>query len=514
MQKVSAAWKAAHKKNFVPVSSVEIEMNIGDPRAQLSAKAKSNGELDFSNSASLPDNTVKTPRRYATLERNMFLLNGKAALIPEKDVPRDQGYIGDMLAKLDRTYAVTPTITIDFPEVQDGILPGISITWASAYNEWAEAYKVTAYNGDSVVAEQTVEGNTALETIVSIDITGYDRITVEVLRWCLPFRRARIEGIVLGIIKILRGTDIMGFSHDLFVDPMSAELPKAEISFQLRNLNGEYNLDNPKGSFKYLTERQMITARYGYMIDGSVEWIRAGTFFTSEWDAPQNGITMTITARDALEYMSDNYTGPATGSLLDIATAALTQAGLPTMDDGSVRWTLDPELANIQAPADVDLSKTSIAVVLQYVANAGCDVFYQDREGRIHIEPLAEETSDYPIDRFVSFSNSEISLTKQLKAVDVNNGQYILQVSATGETQAVSNPLISAERAPVVAAWARDYLLNRRVLTGEYRADPSLDPLDRAIVQNQYSSSSVLITEIKYSYNGAFRGNYEGTSGA
>jgi hypothetical protein len=514
MQEVSQAWKDAQKLNFVPESYVEVTLSVTDPEMDISeAEIADNGHEGFSNVEQTIDGLDKEPVKYATLERNMWVLDGTFALLPSSAPYGDNGFVGNVLSGDDGTYASTPTITISFPQVLANLIPGITITWATAYDEWASSFRVTAYYGTQVVQQQTVTDNTSTRSVVLMDISGYDKITVEVLKWCLPGRRARMEELLIGIEKTYSKSEIMSYSHESSVNPLSAELPKNEISFEVVNLNGEYNPDNPSGAEKYLMERQSITVRYGYKLDGKVEWIKAGTFFMSEWDTPQNGITATFTARNLLEYMTDTYTGPNSGTLFSIAKSALEQADLPIQADGSVRWYLDSSLSKITAPGDLDLSKYTLQEVVQYVANAGCCVFYQDRNGVLHLEPLADGTTDYVIDQFISYENSEISLTKQLKAVNVNNGQYILEVGTAGETQPISNPLISDTQAPAVAKWAADYLVNRKTLSGEFRADPRLDPLDRIQNVNQFAETVVLVTEIKYTYGGSFRGSYEGRTG-
>ena len=510
MQQVSQSWKDAQEQTLVPESYVEVVLNVGDPDSQADASSTSNGEMDFSNVDTLVDELEKNPIRYATLERNIWLLDGSFLILPDQPPYGDNGYIGVELSDDSCEYEVTPQITISFSQVFAELIPGITIEWGSVYGEWASSFTVTAYNGTSVVAQKAVTGNTSVTSVVELDIQNYDRITVDVLKWCLPGRRARIRKIIVGIERTYNKSDITNYTHHLFVDPLSAQLPVSEIKFSIQNLNGEYNPDNPQGVSKYLMERQKITSRYGYKLSGQTEWIKAGTFYMSEWDAPQNGITASFSARDSLEFMSDDYTGTSTGTLMDVAEAALNQANLPKMSDGSDPWTIDSLLSSISVPTGVDTSQYSIAEVLQYVANAACCVFYQDREGKLHIEPLADGQTDYEINQFRSYANSEISLTKQLKAVDVNNGAAIVIVGSVGETQKVNNPFISSDRAQTVGQWVADYLENRRVLTGNFRADPRLDPIDRVTNENQFSETVVLVTEIQYTYNGAFRGSYEG----
>lgn len=518
MQQVSQEWKDNQKENIVSESYVEINLTVADPDAPADATASDNGHENYSNVTQLADETEKKPIKYATLEKNMWALDGTLKVLPDDPPYGNNGYVGNLASLADGTYTIIPTITIRFSKVFEDLIPGLTISWGEAYDEWADTFRVTVYNGNNKILEKTVSNNQNLVSLVYADISGYDRITIEVLKWSLPYRLARIKSVIIGIEKIFTKADLIKMSHEMSIDPLSASLPKSQISFEIVNLNGEYNPDNPQGAEKYLLERQLIKVRYGYKLNDEIEWINAGTFFMSEWYTPQNGITATFTARDILEYMGYTYKGSLSGTLVDIATEALEQAKLPKLSNGSNRWILDSSLSTIVAPEtakeSLDSDQPSIMVILQYVANAGCCVLYQDRSGIIRIEPLPEGETDYEINRFNSYSNSEISLTKQLKAIDVNNGQYVLSVSQEGETQPINNPLISDTQAPVVAQWAAQYLENRRTLTGEFRSDPRLDPLDRVTVENQFSESVVLVTEINYTYNGAFTGNYGGRNGA
>lgn len=427
----------------------------------------------------------------------------------------NNGYIGEWLCGADGVFSPVPQVVLNFSKSHPNLIPGLTITWSTVYGEWATEFRVSAYHKGNTIFTQTVE-NDSTETVVAGDILGYDKITIDILKWSKPFHRARIQKILPGIEKVYTKTDIMSYSAEMSVDPLTASLPKSEITFELKNLNGEFSRDNPKGLEKYLMTRQAVRVRYGYKLDGAIEWIPGGTYYLSEWEGPQNGITASFTARDAIEFMTDPYTGPSSGTLLSIATAAFEQAELPRMPDGSEAWTVASSMGQISAPATdadgkpLDLSKISIAEVLQYVANAGCCVLYQGRDGMFHVEHLDYSLTDYPIDRFNSYANAEIKRSKQLKAMNINNGQFTLTVGRDGETQPVVNPLINSEQAKKVAAWAADYLQNRRIVSGNYRADPRLDPMDVVRNETKYYTAAVIITTVKYSYNGAFRGSYEG----
>ena len=417
-------------------------------------------------------------------------------------------YASTHLCGPDGHFTPAPVLTFDFPHRMEGTIPGITITWSPTYGEWATRYRIRAWDGETEVFSRTAV-NASPVSVLEADVSGYTRIALEVLAWSKPRRRARVETVVFGVKVRYGKADLLDYRAEASADPLAAELPRTEIVFRLKNLEGRWNPDNPNSISRYLMERQRVTATYGYELDGTVERISGAVCWLCEWDTPQNGISAAFTARSALEFLDAVYTGPTSGTLYDIAEAALLQAELPVLQDAP-RWEIHPALERIAVTDPADLKDASIAEVLQYCANAACCALYPDRKGTLHIKPLDVRLTDYRIDRFNSYANSDLKLSKPLKAVDVNRGQYCLPVSRTGETQPVVNPLLSAAQAPAAARWVADVLGNRRRLAGSFRADPRLDPLDIVTNVNQFSESRVVVTEVTLTYSGAFQGSYEG----
>lgn len=510
MQNCSPAWKTAHTQTLVPESFVEISYRVGDPAAQFDATATDNGSEAFANTAQVVDELEKVYTPYATFEQDQWILDGSMPLLPEV-VTQDMGFVSDVLCGEDRTFNPAPVITISFSQVHEGLIPGVTITWSTAFNEYATEFAVTAYNGSSVVASKIVTDNNNVHSVVQVDIENYDKIEIEILEWCMPFHRARVEEILVGVMEVFTKSELLGYEHTQHVSLLSAELPKAQIVFTLHNIENEWNPDNPQGLWRYLLERQELVVRYGYKVGDSIEWIKAGTFYMSEWDTPSNGISAVFTARDMLEYMRGRFEKTTTTlTLHELATQAFEQSGLPKTRHGEDKWALDNALSSITVtlPEDFDFTR---AEVVQLCANAACCVFYQNRDGILIVEPLANVLSDYVINKHVSYANPEYEISKELKSVDVNEGMGTATNSATGEVQTMKNPLIqNGTVADAVADWIKDCLKERRTLSGEFRADPRLDALDKITVENKYATTPVFITNIKYSYGGAFRGEYEG----
>lgn len=527
MQTVSEKWKNVHKQSLLGESFVEVSLDIADPDAIADASSQDNGAVYISDSSQVVSEVDKNVVPYCTLEQNIWLLDGGRKAIPESNYT-NSGYVGDTLSDDVCVFSnKTPTITINFTRAFENLIPGITITWSVAHGEFADSFIVTAYNGDTVVAKKEVIGNRDVKSIVWMDIIDYDRIVIQIKKWCLPYHRARVEEIFVGMNRVYSKTDLFDYSHTQLVDPVSTSLPKMEIAFSIDNVDSEYNPYNTEGMSKYLMSRQEVKARYGLKLnDGTIEWIKGGTFYLSEWYAKQNGMTADFTARDLLEFMSATYVdnhdlSPRT--LYELAEIVLTAADLPLNSDGSVKWFIDDSLKSITTTAP--LPEDSLANCLQVIANAGECVLYQDRNGILRIEPLKYEVSDYSINSFNSYSKSELTISKPLKQVSVQVYSYkigdngfesttsdtIVNVGLVGESIVVDNPLIvDAERASAVGTWVGTHMGHRMVLESEWRADVRLDALDIVSNENNYNVNEVRMTDVTFKYSGAFKGSGKG----
>ena len=592
MQTVSQEWKDNQKQTLVSESDIEVSIKLTDPDAYEDTSAEDNGHAYYSNTNHTVSDGEKNIRPYATLERNLWLLDGSREIVPASNYG-ETGFVDDGVCASDGKFSANPIVTINFSEVHTKLLQGITITWSNYLKEYAVEFIVTAYNGTTVVAKQTVTNNTSVKSTVMMDVINYDRITIEVIKWSIGGRRARIDEVFIGVYVIFSKNDIFSYSCSYDSDPISAELPKSETSFSLSNVNEVFNPYNTEGLSKYLIERQEISVKYGYKLNSGVEWISGGKFYLSEWDAKQGGISADFVARDLLEFMTDTYYkglyNPNGTSLYNLAENVLLDADLPVNADGSVKWVIDNSLKNIYTVAPLPID--SHANCLQLIANAGGCVLYQDRQGVLHLEKrlATSNDTDYDVSLFNSYSKSDLSLSKPLKQVNVpcysysvsaesselykgvmkingtvdvvitysgqasnalatlsggtlNSATYytnscVLRITAsgdvtitvtgyslesssvqistmsdvTGETITVDNPLITnQDRAVAIGAWVESYMKNRMTLSSQWRADPRLDALDVVDNENDYGVNKVLMTNVKYSYNGAFRGSGEG----
>ena len=497
---VSNAWKEIQQRFLLPETHIEIDCTVTEAGVQENATISGTDEAAISNTFSALYDTTKSVK-YATNELNMWALDGTFTVAPDAPPYADFGYISNIDS--------TGSITVTLPEVHASATSGLTINWGGRLDEYPTVFTITAKNGDAVVYESTLTDNMAQVSAIFAQLQNYDSIAITVHAWSLPYRRVRIEKVTIGHILTFYKKDIFSYTHEQTGHLNSGELPKNSITFTLDNTDGRWNPNNPTGMEQYLSERQKIKVRYGLDIDGTVEWIPAGTFYLSEWRVPNNGLEASFVARDIFEYLlNETYTGGTSGKLSDLIWDAFDSAGIP--DD--FVYILDPSLDNYSAT--LPEGEHTCAEIVQMCANAAGCVIFQDRNGVLHIEPLNKVHTNAVIPLTLSYSHPEIELSKPLKNVAVSYGEnnYSLSVGSAGETQTVSNPLIgSAAQAEFVAKWVRDTLTTRKTVSGEYRADPRLDVFDIVAVASKYGDlQNVALTSIRYDFNGSFRGNYTG----
>lgn len=505
MVDVSAAWKELHNGDLLPETFVEVTCAITENGAQEEATSYGEDEESrISNSAVVSGNsTVTATQRYATLERNLWVLDGTRNIANEDSWENNTGFVS--------TDETAGFITLDFPASRRATVGGITIVWSNEFGEYPTRFGVLVKDASRIVASTTVENNSSITSLVDLEISEYNTIIVEPLEWCLPNHRFRIERVYVGHIMTFTKNELLSYTHEQTGNLNSAEIPKNSITFSVDNTDGRWNPSNPNGLERYLSERQRVTVRYGMDVNGAVEWIKGGTFYLSEWTAPANGMEASFVARDALEFLlneefpSQDYT--AYSDALEYAYTS------DSLDTGANKLAFSSNVFLYEGPIGEGYSK---AEVIQMIANASCCVMRFDRDGVLRVESVNTAPNQYLIPASMSYSHPETTLSKPLKNVSVSYGDGQQRVmwfgGFSGETQTVDNPLvIDAAQAENIGAWVKQMLGLRTSVSGEFRGDPRLDLFDVVDVETKYGTlSRVAIESIKYTYSGSFNATYSG----
>lgn len=513
MVEVSDKWKEKFNETLVPESFVEITCGITEPGINKKATVVTSSAAPFStfHSIALSDNASVS--RYSTGEPNLTVLDGSCDIVPSSPPYGTTGFLSAEIFD-DSNH---PVIRLELPSENKSSIPGVSICWSKAFGEYATDFSVSAYLGTNKLTTVTVNGNKSVRSDVEAELSGFDAVEIEILKWCLPDRRVRVEQVKIGRYLVFDKTKILSYSHSSARDPISGQLSQESISFSLDNSDRTWDSVNPQGIYKYIYERQPVTVRYGMDIDGKTEWVSGGMFFLSEWSVPANSIEASFQARDAFLYLASTaYTGRKYGTLYQMCYDALEQ-----LEADGITAEISEELKDYSTDITSDGSTYHNSDILQLAANAAGMALYQTRDGVIKINRVyGSDTSSPVLDIPVlnNYSWPEITFAQNMLNVVATVGDatyaYPENPSGKGVSQTLSNIMLTKDiLAKSKNALTESYgvLSNRRKASLTYRASPTVDALDMVKIHHQFNYDAVLlVTNAKYTFNGCFKGTIEG----
>lgn len=513
MVEVSDKWKEKFNETLVPESFVEITCGITEPGINKKATIVTSSAAPFStfHNIALSDNASIS--RYSTGEPNLTVLDGSCSIVPSSPPYGTTGFLSAEIFD-DSNH---PVIRLELPSENKSSVPGVSICWSTVFGEYATDFSVSAYLGTSKLKTVTVNGNKSVRSDVEAELSGFDAVEIEVLKWCLPDRRVRIEQVKIGRYLVFDKTKILSYSHSSARDPISGQLSQESISFSLDNSDRTWDSVNPQGIYKYIYERQPVTVRYGMDVDGKTEWVSGGMFFLSEWSVPANSIEASFQARDAFLYLSSTkYTGRKYGTLYEMCYDAL-----ELLEADEITFDISDELKNYSTDITSDESTYHNSDILQLAANAAGMALYQTRDGVIKINRVYGSDASNPvldIPVLNNYSWPEITFAQNMLNVvtTVGNATYAYPENPSGKgvSQTLSNVMLTKDiLAKSRNALTESYgvLSNRRKASLTYRASPTIDALDMVKIHHQFNYDAVLLaTNVKYTFNGCFKGTVEG----
>lgn len=509
----SQRWREVQQQRLLPVSDFRVDLYVSDPDFASGASATYTYADRVMSSSTRVVNNETAPGKMATLEQNFWGLDGTFGFSPDTDTR----YLSSEASNANAGFTAAPTATLSFTTTSATPIEGITIRWGTAYSgEWAVDYTVRTYLGTASVDSLSVGGNFSDVSTVSLSGADFDKLEITVTKWAKPNRRARIEGVLVGMWHSFSGHDLLSASYDASVSLVSSELPHYELKFELDNRTCIYDPDNSSGISKYLSERQLVRAYYGLRIDGAMEWCKICELYLSSWETPRNGIGATFTARDLYSMMTATFSGDTPATYAALLAAVNTQAKFPTDLSGAQRsiwfWGVPPE----NLPEGFVASEYSLGEIAQYYANAvGCVMYVDTLSGDLLVAPSKLKSWIFytAIDAERQYSFPESSLDEPRRGIAVNNTEVVTW-GTDSEVYEITNPIWidnpESETRKAAISRLTTVLKERRHLSGEWRPDPSLEIWDNVRVETPFGLNPIAITGITLKYNGGLRGTFEG----
>lgn len=491
MQSVSNQFKQAV---YAPArrTDARVIFDISDVDAYEDATVEVTSEAEISRKDQLHNLVMQRPA-YATFEPNYWKLDGSFVLPPKPDEEgHEVGWYSDAFS--DENGDFNPPQVMDFTFTKPHSSIGLTISFDEPAGEYAVDFDIAAYDeNDNLIKDIQVRGNNRTRPVIEEGIATYQRIVVTLLKWSKPHRRAKVNEVSFGVVRIYAGENLIKMNVLEQVDTTSATVPADELKFTVDNSSREFNILNPEGSYVFLQQRQSARAEIGVEIHpGVFEYVNMGTYYLYDWQSDEGALTTTFTARDLIDFIPDieieDETGTST-NLYNLAESILTLAGVE-------KYELDPVLQTINTQGAY--SRVNYRALLQMIAIAGCCVMHADRNDVFRIERITETSPVDLIDFDNIYREPKINLEKLVTRVEVAYyngidpvGTYTATSSISGgSTLKVENSLINSQQhAQEVAEWLLSESMKRALYDITWRQNPALEALDIVTVEDAYGAN-------------------------
>ena len=459
-------------------------INIISPDIVFGAGATS-GQIAWSQLAQLYDKVFDTPKKYATLERSRWSLDGTWDIFPDNpaNTAGQVGYVGDVLSGEDGSFAVSPWVELQFSSVS--VLQACSVYFPDdVYDGVPEDFTVEVKQGGTAYYTKTYTGNTAASVALEgFTVNNPDAIRVTVTKWSRPGRRMRVVEIVPGVYESWDSGMLAEFSVKQQGNVACTALPYGTCTLKMDNLSRRFEPRAKAGLFQSIEERQGIDVSLGVRLpDGTDDFKRLGIFYqyAGGWRTGDNGLTMQWSLVDIIGLLADREfllpdTLPTTLGGWIAALAA--QLG----DSFASRWHVDPNYtasaATVRTAADVQGKKCGD--ILRWVCMATGTWPRADAEtGDLTAEPLWSEGNKVTLDNLTGYPVMSANSDVAALIFTLNDGsstQYIVSGNSTAssETVSISNPFIKTQAAALTAAKLILSTYGGNVLSLTGRGDPS-----------------------------------------
>lgn len=365
---------------------IEIIMYTPDLSIQV-ANVTSSDKLSLSNINSITDINKFTSNTIATLEENLWLLNGRFIVYQGGTI---DGYISNSVSDENGDFSTNPTIRLDLSHVAPTIENFAVVLNSAVPSGYPKDITVYCYDSSNNLIGQPITENIEwqeptgevdendepiyqtklLETLPSVNFNlnknNVDHIIIECGSTRFRNRRIRISSIMFGKTLVLDQSEIVNVDYTDKTSYVCDTLPSRVFKFDMNNYSGVYNIDNPENGYINLDKNTRVRFRcgynvYGYVYDqnGHVEMENGFSVIDPnqdgveiEWDnwkelrlmdvSANADESATFTAGSLLDIMEDTYTADiypdSPRTLSEISRNVLTFEGL---DLNSIEWSSD-----------------------------------------------------------------------------------------------------------------------------------------------------------------------------
>ena len=457
-------------------------VDISDPDLEY-GEVTASSEAPWSKSDELHDRDYESPARYATLERNRWLLDGTFQIFPDNyQVSQKMGYAGDVLSGDDGSFEEPQIVELHFSNVS--ILQSFILTFSGDEADGVpDTFTVNVKYDDTAYFTKTVTGNR--ETRLTFDgFTVYDPTSIEVSisKWSIPGKRVRMVEIFPGIYEEWTENMLASFEASHQADFSCLTLPYGTLNLRMNNIDRRFEPRNKGGVFQSIEERQGVEAYIGVRLqDGTVSWMPVGVFYQAGdgWKTSNNSISMDWSLVDIVGLLVDRtFIVPSTlpATLEGWISAVVAQLG----DNFANRYHVDPDYASLPVTANSreDVTGKSCGDIIRWACMVTGTWPRADAEtGDLTAEPLWSQGNKYLLTQLVNYPTMKAneSIAALIFHLDGSGEEYVVSGNSTSseKTVTIENPFIHTTDQALAAARLILSCYGGNLIETSGRGDPS-----------------------------------------
>lgn len=391
-------------------TSTIIEYGAVDITAKADSTLSATDKQSFSNLSNLKRANLRE-KKYSTLERNFFVLDGKSENMA--DEVEDIALWSNSMTNDQGNFTTPPVLTITFTKVHTSI--GLTLT----FSEYAYCtnLKIQYYDGENTLIKEETYSPDNYDYFCEGVAENYKKIVITFYSLNMPHRYLKLYKILYGQAVLFEGENLVSANILEQLDVLSNELTVNTLDFTVYSNDDRFNILNPEGVYATLQERQSLSV---YEVKND-EIYDMGTFYIKEWKNKNNnkmefkGIDL-IGLLDGSTFDGGMYTSITAE---DLITSIFDSAGF-----SSELYSIDSEIRNVTLTGYLPIMGSRDALqqvlfVLGAVANCA-------RSDIINIYKIDSSATPIEIERENIFKNSEeIKQGELITGVKIKTHNYV-----------------------------------------------------------------------------------------
>lgn len=397
------------------------EIKFIDVGALSDSEVSSDTGMSFDNLALFKADDYQKPTEYASLEHNLFILDGGKVIA---DNPTDIAYMSASKSKSDCTFTDNPTLTIAFDDNHASY--GLTFYFAEDY---PAEMKITYYSlaGGKIISHTAEPDSLIFSTNQQVE--NYAKIVVEFTKTNWPEQQIKLQYILYGKYLKWSGDDIKTASVVEDIDITGSEISINTASIVIIDTNDDFDIGNDYGAWKSVQKYQPV--KISEYKDGST--IDCGTFYIDDFSFASNVVTFSL--MDGVG-MLDYYTF-YDGTIYENASAGDIIASI-FKACSYVNYEVEEEIANMTLSGY--LAVMTCREALQQVAFICGAVVDDSRADKVRIyKPTRTITETIDVERKFN-GQTKVSQNEYVSGISIEFSKY----SLSADTSEIYNDTLSA----------------------------------------------------------------------